>query len=461
MSAFAFVQARPWLGIALVLGTLGLALVVLRWAQARYALTPEWARKGIHMTMGAVTLLLPWLFEGAAPVVVLAVIALALMAAVRRVPALRARVGGVIHGVARRSYGEVYFPLAVLVLYLLAAETPVLYVVPLLLLTLADPAAALVGLRHGFVPYATVDGRKSREGSVAFFAVAFLCVHVPLLLFTATGRAESLLVACIVGILATMLEAISWRGLDNLFVPLGTYVLLVRLLGFSAPLRAAHLGVLVALIGVAALARRRTTLGGSAVLGAVLVGYVTWAVGGTIWLLAPAVVFATHARLWPRPGAEGTAAEDRPHTVHHVLSVTSVGTAWLLAARLLDGPGLLFPYTLAYAGYLALFGVERLRAARPGWPPARLLHAATLRSTAVQVLPLLAYRALRGAPALAPTAAVYLGLGVLAVGLAAFVAVRYARQMDEETTDFEGRVLRALLVAVTSSLGLLAPLLLP
>lgn len=454
MSVFAFLQARPWLGIAFVLVTLGLALGGLRWAQARRGLSPEWARKGLHVTMGAVTMLLPWLFEDALPVLVLAGIALALMIAMRQVPVLRARVGGVIHSVERRSYGEVYFPVAVLVLYLLTADTPVLYVIPLLLLGLADPAAALIGLRHGFASYATVDGRKSREGSVAFFAVAFLCVHVPLLLFTETGRGESLLVACIVGVLAMMLEAVSWRGLDNLFVPLGTYVLLERLLALSAPVLAGHLVGLVVLTGAAALARRETTLGGSAVVGAALVGYVTWAVGGTIWLLAPALVFATHARLWPRP-REGTEAA-RPHTVHNVFSVTSVGIAWLLAARLFDAPALLFPYTLAYAGYLALFGVERLRAGHPAWPPARLARVATLRSTAVQVLPLLAFQAFRGAPALGLVAAVYVGLALVAVGLTAFVAVRYVREMDDETTAFEGRVYRAVLVAATSSLGLLA-----
>ena len=81
------------------------------------------------------------------------------------------------------------------VLYALTALEPVLYVVPLLLLGLADPAAALAdGRRAG-------EEGTSREASVAFAAVAFLCVHVPLLVFTPTGRAESLWVAAIVAVL--------------------------------------------------------------------------------------------------------------------------------------------------------------------------------------------------------------------------------------------------------------------
>ncbi|MEM1043351.1 MAG: hypothetical protein AAGI91_12065 [Bacteroidota bacterium] len=453
MSVWAFVQARPWLGIAFVLGTLGLALVVLRWAQVHRGLAPEGARKGLHVTMGAVTIPFPWLFDGAAPVVALAALAVGLMVAVRRVSALSKRVGGVIHSVERRSYGEIYFPIAVCALYLLAAETPVLYAVPLLLLGLADPAAALVGLRHGFVSYAAVDGRKSREGSVAFFAVAFLCVHVPLLLLTETGRAESLLVACLVGILAMMLEAVSWRGLDNLFVPLGAYVILTRLLDLSAALLVGHLLVLVALAAGAALSRRTTTLDGSAVVGAALVGYVTWAVGGTVWLLAPLGLYFTYARLWPR----GTARSD---TVHNVFSVTSVGTVWLLAAALASRPDLLFPYTLAYAGYLALFGVGELRGRHPERSPARIARTATVWSVAVQVLPVLALYLTRGTPAPVARAVVFLLLGTVAVGGTAYIAARYARALDEETTDFEGRVYRAALVGAASSLGLLAPLLL-
>lgn len=451
--ALAFVRARPAVGVAIVLGLLGAAFAVLWALQARRGLSPEAARKGVHVAMGGVTLLFPWMFSEAGPILLLCALSVALMVALRRVRVLREGVGGVIHNVERASYGEICFPLAVCVLYLLAADTPVLYAIPLLLLGLADPAAALIGLRHGLVPYRTVDGLKSREGSVAFFAVAFLCVHVPLLLFTDVGRLESLLVAAIVGALAMMLEAISWRGLDNLFVPLGSYVLLVRLLSFDAVLLAGHAVVVAAVCAGAAVWRRETTLRGSAVVAAALVGYLTWALGGTVWLIAPAVVFFTYSRLWP--GLRDP--EGQGHTAHHVFSVASVGVGWVLAAQAFGRPGLLFPYTLAYAGYLGLLGVERLKAAHPGWPAARLGRAAALRCSAVQLLPFLAVELARGAPS-GRAVLVYGGLTLLSTALAALALARYDRWIDGETTEFGSRVARAALIAATSSLGLLAPL---
>jgi phytol kinase len=458
-AALAYTRARPVLGVALVMVVLGGAVGGVYAVQRRHGLSPEATRKAVHVGMSLVVLTFPWLFEGPAPVLALCGLALAAMAALRGVPALRGSVGGVLHGVERRSYGELYFPLAVCALYLLA-DDPVFYAIPILLLGLADPAAALIGVRHGFAPYDAVDGRKSREGSVAFFAVAFLCVHVPLLLFTPVGRAECLLAACIVAALATMLEAMAWRGLDNLFVPLGAYVLLDRLVRLSGPVLLGHLVVVAVLGAGVAMWRRETTLRGSASVAAAVVAYVTWAVGGTVWLLAPALVFFTYTRLWP-----GLSERDgHVHTVHHVLSVASVGTVWVLAARAFDQPNWFFPYTLAYAGYLALLGVEKLAAAHPGWSRTRVGLSAAVRSAVVLVGPYLLLEAARGHLAWAEPEGVLValvlgGLGLVSTAVAALVFAHFEGWIEGET-EFAARVTRAALIAGTSSLGLLAPLLL-
>ena len=451
LQVYRFTAPSPWLGVLLVLGALAVALVLFRWLQVRGKFSPEGARKGVHIAMGAITLSFPFLFSRPEPVVVLALLAVGAMMAIRYVPMLRDRLGGVLHGVERRSYGEIYYPIAVCVLFLVAADTPVLYFIPLLLLGLADPAAALIGIRHGFAPYDTVEGTKSREGSVAFAAVAFLGVHVPLLLLTETGRAESLLVACIVAILATILEAVSWRGLDNLFVPLGAYVLLDRLLSFSASLLTMHLVVLLGLLVGAAVWRRQTTLGGGAVAGAVLVAYVTWAVGGTLWLGAPLFVYLTYTRLWP--GARDP--EARLHTVQNVFSVVAVGVAWLFLARAADAPALLVPYTLSYTAALALLGVDYLRRHYPDWSKAEVVRVAAVRSAAVQVPILVLAEGLRETDSLLMLAACYAGLGLAAAALAAWALVYFEKEIEHGTGTFESRFYRSTLVAVASALGLL------
>src|SRR5262249_35079243 len=161
----------------------------------------------------------------------------------------------------------------------------------ILLLTLADAVAALIGISYGRLRYATTDGTKSTEGSLAFFLCAFLCVHIPLLLFTGTGRAESLLIALLLAWLATMFEAVAWGGLDNLALPLISYLLLEIYLDMPAHELERRLAITAGLMVFVLLFRFQTTLQGNAVLGAFLVGYISWALGGWHWLMAPLILF--------------------------------------------------------------------------------------------------------------------------------------------------------------------------
>ncbi|PAP77817.1 hypothetical protein BSZ37_15890 [Rubrivirga marina] len=462
-----------WAAILAVMGALGLALVSLRQAQLRRKLSAEGARKGLHVAMSAVMLALPWLFDAAWPVILLAALAVGAMLAVRFVPALRDGVGGVIHEVGRQSVGDVCYPIAVCALYLLTADSPVLYAIAILMLGLADPAAALTGARHGLSPYATVDGKKSLEGSVAFAFVAFLCVHVPLLLFTPVGRAEALWISAIVAILATIVEAVSWGGLDNLFVPLGTYAVLVRLLTFPATLLAGHFVVLLLLVSVAAVLRRETTVGGAGVFGAALIGYLVWALGGTAWLIPPALVYLLYARVWPAAREADGLPHDpkrRPHTAHNVFSVSSVGVLWLIAASALD-LDLLFPYALAWGATFAFLGVERMAVARPNWTAGQLAWRAAWRATLVAVGPVLLVLWLRvGADHFAGTApggpmaplrpllltGAYVALALVVTAAASLILVRWRGPIDRDSTEFEGRVYRASIVGPLSALGLLS-----
>ncbi len=453
----------PAASVALVVGVIALARAGAQVALRHRHVSAEGARRGVQAAASAVALALPWLFDSAVLVAALAaVFTVGLVAAQRRQAAGRrlalvARLGA-------PSTGAVAFPASVAALFALTSDQPVLYAVPLLLLGLAGPAAAFAGRRHGRTPFATVEGVKSREGSAVYAAVAFVCVHVPLLLFTPVGRAESLGIACVVAVLAAMLEAVSWRGLDVLVVPLGVYALLLRLLTFPGEVLAGHVAVLAVLAGAAVVLRRETTVGGAGVVAAALIGYLVWALGGTAYVLPPALVFLLYARVWPvSREADGLpfSPARRPHTAVNVFSVASVGVLWLVAARVL-GLDLLAPYALAWAVPFAFLGVERMRAARPSWRVPALAWRAAWRSAAVAAAPVALVWGLRVAadvPA-APTGAllrtaVFTALAFLATGLAAAMLARYPREIDHETTDIRGRLLRAAIVAPLSALGLL------
>lgn len=347
----------PLAGLALIPAVLLALMLAVKAAQQRGLLDPELARKCVHTGMGLVAVSFPYLFHQVWPVLVLAGLSIGLLLVVKMPGPLRRQLGGVLDSVERQSYGEVYFPLAVAILFLASHERPILYIIPVLILAFGDAAAALIGVRYGQRKYAATDGSKSAEGSVTFFTVTFLAVHVPLLLLTNTGRAECLLIGLIMGLLVMELEAIAWDGLDNLFIPLGAYTLLHAFL----PLSAEQLGVRLAVAAIWTIAviavRRYTTLNAGALLGIAVLGYICWAVGGLRWMVAPLTVLATYPLLSPRTAQ----SKHRSHSVHSVLSVGAVGFLWLFVAATWHVRGLLFPYTVSYAVQLAVILVARWR----------------------------------------------------------------------------------------------------
>src|SRR5918911_5165824 len=165
---------NPWLGIAGVLAVLlGMMAGLRAWGSAQ-PVHAELSRKLMHISLGLLTASFPWLFDDVWPVLVLCSIIVLWLLALRYLPALGSRLGGVIHAVERRSLGELYFPISAAVLFVVAQGDRLLYCVPILILTLADTAAALIGKQYGHWKYTTPEGtRKSAEGSVAFFMVAF------------------------------------------------------------------------------------------------------------------------------------------------------------------------------------------------------------------------------------------------------------------------------------------------
>ncbi len=221
---------NPWLAMALELSALMLLMVGIHYYQHARKLAPETSRKLFHLGGGLTTLALPWMFTDVWPVVLLTAITVPTLLALKHVRRLRNGLGDVLYGVTRPSLGEVYFPLSACLLFVLAHDRPLLYIVPLLLLTLADPAAAIIGSRYGSLQYVTRDGHKSLEGSLAFFIVSFLGTSGALLLAAPTADVAAPGVALTLALLLTLVEAISWRGLDNLLIPVTGFIFLESLM---------------------------------------------------------------------------------------------------------------------------------------------------------------------------------------------------------------------------------------
>lgn len=102
----------------------------------------------------------------------------------------------------------------------------VYYFLPILILSVSDPLAALVGKKYRLWPYKIFTDTKTVIGSLAFLSSAFLLS----MLFLAPNCISfyaALGISALIAVATTLVEACSQKGFDNLFIPLTTATLLV------------------------------------------------------------------------------------------------------------------------------------------------------------------------------------------------------------------------------------------
>jgi dolichol kinase len=314
----------------------------------------EWTRKLVHLGGGLIGVFLPWLIDSPWVVFVLTFSLSALFVLGEKTGLLKS-----LHGVERKSRGSEYYPLAIWLVFVIAADRPAFYLAGVLVLALADAFAALIGSRYGALRYEVEDEYKSVEGSIVFFFTAFLAVHLPLLLMTNLPRAVCVLSALLVAMLVTMFEAISLEGTDNLFVPIAVVFVLQKIT--TKPLE--HIAMqnvalvcIVALVLVAAWRVRWFNAGGA--IAVTLFVFAAWSLGPRYrWAIPVFIGLAGFAlmRLWAR-----RRGERRRIKVRAVTRTLLVPFVFLLAANMTGLFDLFYgPYLAACAAVLAFMTPAR------------------------------------------------------------------------------------------------------
>jgi phytol kinase len=205
--------------MAAVLGALGVFMLAVRSLQAFRLLGPEGGRKLVHVGMGVIALPFPWIFTDSRPVWLLAAAAIAVLGAVRLVPTLALRFGGVLSGIGRPSLGEIFFPLGVALAFMLARGDAAAFCGAVGVLAFADTTGALVGIRWGRIRYSVAGSRKSLEGSAAVWASASACVAIAYAALGPKTWEAGLAGGVLIGLAVASVEAVSSYGLDNLLLP--------------------------------------------------------------------------------------------------------------------------------------------------------------------------------------------------------------------------------------------------
>ncbi|KAF5089410.1 Phytol kinase [anaerobic digester metagenome] len=123
-------------------------------------------------------------------------------------------------GAGKGDLGTVYYAISLLLLALITfgpLNNPVVGGVGILIMGYGDGLAAVVGTRWPKWPYQILGSEKTLSGSLTMLGASFL---VTTLLLAATGQPQVLIPAITLALLATVLEAATPLGLDNLTVPL-------------------------------------------------------------------------------------------------------------------------------------------------------------------------------------------------------------------------------------------------
>jgi phytol kinase len=123
----------------------------------------------------------------------------------------------------KSNLGTVYFPIAFVAIILLTFDfSEVMMVAALMPMTWGDSFAAIVGQRYGAHRYALGGETKSLEGSAAMFVLSFISTLAVFMAFEILRGVDVLWAvafAAVSAIASTLVEALSPKGLDNLFVP--------------------------------------------------------------------------------------------------------------------------------------------------------------------------------------------------------------------------------------------------
>ena len=200
----------PLIAVFIYLGV----LVILAEALSRLSDDPELTRKVVHIGSGNVILLAWWLDISRSVIVGAAIIAAAIAIVSYIIPILPS-----IESVGRKSFGTLFYAISMGVLAgCFWQNSPQYAVIGILIMAWGDGMAAIIGQRFGKHKYRVGQVSKSWEGSFAM-AVAAATVTGVILVVVEGNSWQTWTISFVVALVATVLEAFSKLGIDNLTVP--------------------------------------------------------------------------------------------------------------------------------------------------------------------------------------------------------------------------------------------------
>ena len=188
----------------------------------------EVTRKFAHFTATLSTVTFPYMFTDHWYVLVMAVFFFMILYYSKKRTQLKS-----IHDITRKSAGSYLLPVAIYLTFLIAYNMGhrFYFILPILVLAICDPVAGILGLNiKQFNHKIILLGHKFQKtmlGSSSFFISCFLISLISLYYHRMVFDAKTFWLAFSIAIVGTLVELFSWRGTDNLFIPMSVLLMLV------------------------------------------------------------------------------------------------------------------------------------------------------------------------------------------------------------------------------------------
>ncbi len=201
-------------GISLVYIYVAILLLITEKILDKY---PTASRKILHIMVGNIAFLLP-IFQTRATMAFLAagpfILFTFLMSPYSPIKSIKGKTSGAGHGM-----GLVYYSIAWMVLAYLFFDHKEIIAIGILAMSYGDGFASLLGMKFGKRTYNIWGDEKSYIGSIMMLIFTFVMTIIALQ-FYGISIYDKLLILAYIALVATVTEAFSPKGLDNLSVPL-------------------------------------------------------------------------------------------------------------------------------------------------------------------------------------------------------------------------------------------------
>ena len=184
----------------------------------------EASRKYVHGSTGILTMLFPPLLTSHWYVLALCGSFLVILILSKKLGFLQS-----IHGINRVTRGSLLYPIVVYFCYLIYQHYGLFmfYYIPILILALSDPMAAVVGKKLPYGEFTIFKHAKTLSGCSGFFFSAILISSTLLILLEEISIIHTLIIAVSVSVSTTISEAITHKGYDNLTIPASAVITLI------------------------------------------------------------------------------------------------------------------------------------------------------------------------------------------------------------------------------------------